>query len=442
MKSNYCIKTDSKLSSLYTPSVSSTGTHVLPNGLGLDLKNETPVWYTTWLIAQSDTFPPRTFDIFHTSHEHCTPESHWDLFTRIVIQVGETVTHDKATTIDKIIGRLLDEGILAPMSSAENLNYARYFVFAILSYQTMLYSPSPLGPASPVPRQLRITEHPGCCMFTHASHAQDIEECAGEILSELFMGFGVLLPSKNLCLDDEQHMNQSFHQQVEVDAKQFNAYALHHVAGIKVKWTDSLSCHLEFNSVTKELLLFRFPSFCRFTLAEYDQGKGRGVLHACATTSRLRCQWATEAEINQFLVEVLLSYRLLFGQTKRSRGLFRSIDPFLRSKEANRNMRDPLLSSLCGARSWDDLLLDLRRDWELTQKETYYLPRDFPILRYRFVVLQRHLSASAPRTWIQLWRDKRDSAHWMTFWAVISFGAFGSLMALLQVLMQAVQMLQ
>jgi hypothetical protein len=440
--SNYHTKIDSKLLSRYTPSCSPTRSHLLPNGLGLDLKNATPVWYTTWLVTQLTMLPPQIFNIFHTTHDQCATESHWELFSGISIRVAESIIQNSSITIDKIIDNLLDEGALAPEISAENLNYARYFIFIILSYQTMLYSPAPLAPTSSMPNQLSIIEHTGCCMFTHAVHTLNTEECTSETLSELLMGFGVLLPSKNLCLEDDEHMNHAFHEEVEVNVKQFNAYALHHLAGIKVRWTDSLSCHLEFDPTTKEVLLFRFPSFCQFSLAEYKGGKGRGVLYACGTTSRLRCQWATEAEINQFLAEVLLSYRLLFGQTKGSRALFRSIDPFLRSKGQKRSLKDPLLSRMCGERSLDALLVGLRQNLELVEKDTYYLPRDFPILRYRFVVLQRQLSTSAPRTWVQLWRDKRNSAQWMTFWAVIAFGAFGSLMAFLQVLMQAVQILQ
>lgn len=351
--------------------------------------------------------------------------------------MAESIIHNSSITIDGIIGNLLDEGILAPETPTENLNRARYFIFILLGYQTTLYAPSPLDPVLQMPRQLRIMEDLGCCKYTHVSLTQDIQACAREPLSELLMGFGVLLPSKNLCLDDDQGIRRAFQQQVEVDAKTFNAYALHCIAGFKIKWTDALSCHLEFNSTTKEVSIFRFPSFCHFCLVNYEQGKGRGVLHACATTSHLRCQWATEEETNHFLLEVLLSYRLLFGQTKRSRALFRSIDPSLRQ---NRKVRDPLMSSLCGTRPWDVLLLDLRRDWHLVEKERYYLPHDFPILRHRVVVLQRYLSATAPRTWLQLWRDNRSSANWMTFWAVIVFGAFGSLMALLQVILQLVQL--
>ncbi|KAJ5124772.1 uncharacterized protein N7515_008597 [Penicillium bovifimosum] len=409
------------------------GSHLLPNGLELDVK-EAP-WYTSWLKAQSTKIPSQTFNIFHANHEHCTFQSHWDLFTRTFLCVAELAIQDSTITIDGIIGNLLGEDILDSETLEENLNYARYFVFCLLAYQTMLYSPV-LDLTFKTP-QLCITEDLGCCNYTHASLTQDVANCAHEPISELLMGFGVLLPSRNLCLDDDQSIHHAFQQQTEVGAKTFNAYALHYIAGIKVKWTDALSCHLEFNSATKEMSLFRFPSFCQFSLANYDQGKGRGVLHACATTSRLRCQWATETDINQFLLEVLLSYRLLFGQTKKSRSLFRSMEPFLRTEQ---NTRDSLLFSLCGMRSLNMFLLDLLRDWNMVEKEKYYLPNDFPILRYRIVVLQRYLSASGPRTWLQLWRDNRNSANWMTFWAVIIFGAFGSLMALLQVILQSVQL--
>ncbi|RAK81446.1 uncharacterized protein BO72DRAFT_368832, partial [Aspergillus fijiensis CBS 313.89] len=267
----------------------------------------------------------------------------------------------------------------------------------------------------------------------------EIQACAREPLNELLMGFGVLLPSRNLCLAEDQGIRSAFEQQVEVAAQTFNAHALQSIAGIKIKWTTSLSCHLEYNSTTREISVYRFASFCQFCLARYQGGKGRGVLHACATTSRYMCQWATEADTNQFLLEILRSYRLLFGQNKQSRRLFRSIDPNLGPN--GNSGRDPLLSQLCGTRLLDPNLLDLgEEESPIVEKKTYCLPMDFPILRYRLVVLLRCLAATEPRGWRQLWRDNRNSANWLTFWAVIAFGAFGSLMALLQVILQAVQL--
>lgn len=260
----------------------------LPNGLGLQNKSEATAWYASWLITQVAKQPSHIFNIFHLDHKHCTPDTHWDLFIRTFLRVAESAIQKRSITIDGIIADLLDEGIMPSDAPAENLDYARYFIFTILSYQTMLYTPSPMDPFPKVPRQLCTVEDIGCCKYTHACLMQNIQVCAREPLSELLMGFGVLLPSKNLCLDDDQNIHHAFQQEVEVEPRIFNAYTLHHLAGIQIKWTDALSCHLEFNSTTQELSLFRFPSFCQFCLSKYDKEKGRGTLHACATTSRLR----------------------------------------------------------------------------------------------------------------------------------------------------------
>ena len=131
------------------------------------------------------------------------------------------------------------------------------------------------------------------------------------------------------------------------------------------------------------------------------------------------------------LREILLSYRLLFGRSKKSRALFRLTDPYA---GLSNNARDPILASLCSSRSCH--LLDL------PETGRYNLPRDFPILRYRIAMLQRHLSRTAPRTWTQLWSDKRDSAQWLTFWAVICFGACGTFLALLQAVLQLVEVVK
>jgi hypothetical protein len=39
-------------------------------------------------------------------------------------------------------------------------------------------------------------------------------------------------------------------------------HTLYHAAHIRIKWVDCLSLHLEFDSRSKLLKIFRFPSFC------------------------------------------------------------------------------------------------------------------------------------------------------------------------------------
>jgi hypothetical protein len=76
------------------------------------------------------------------------------------------------------------------------------------------------------------------------------------------------------------------------------------------------------------------------------------------------------------------------------------------------------------------------------ERESYDLSCDFPILRSKLAILHRHLENKKPRTWKALWQDKRDSASWLTFWAVIIIGGLGIILAFLQVVLQIVQIAQ
>lgn len=145
---------------------------------------------------------------------------------------------------------------------------------------------------------------------------------------------------------------------------------------------------------------------------------------SCATQDEDNAQWASELEISQLLHEILLSYRLLFGQDKESRKIF---------KEMVNDADDMILQELCSTKENHFPELFKERDF-------YRLKRDFPILRSRLATLSHQMSNMKPRGWKELWKDKRDSAHWLTFWAVIVIGGAGILLAVIQVLLQAVQL--
>lgn len=406
-------------------------------------------WYDTWLSLQFEKLPADVLDILSSGDsgdEKGSSENHWKHFMAAFLKIEECIRSIDSITIDQIIARLGHEGLLIPEvndgTDNQRHEYARYLILCVLGWQTMLFTPAPLDNGSGdvwKSPQLAIDEQPGYCTYTHMSLETESRYCARESLSEFLISFNVLLPSKNLYLDEDPNTQRIFHTQTEVHAISFNAFTLTAVAGIRIKWVDALACHLEFNPITKELSLFRFPSFCQsmHLQSSEEDGRCRGAIYACATTNSLRRQWASQSEINQLLLECLLSYRLLFGQKRKARTLFRSsLNPFTKKAVSRDNIRDPLLPALCGTKDpCQDILSGI------VEKDTYYLPRDFPILRYRISILQRHLSSSPPRTWIQLWRDNRDSASWLTFWAVIAFGIFGSVMAFLQVVLQLVELI-
>jgi hypothetical protein len=109
---------------------------------------------------------------------------------------------------------------------------------------------------------------------------------------------------------------------------------------------------------------------------------------------------------------------------------FRALTPFeLIHKEGE----DGLLNELCGRNRC--------KVWaKRPDKEIYNLQHDFPILRSRIATLNYHLSSRKPRTWKDLWRDKRDLAQCFIFWAVLIIGGFGLLFSFIQVVLQMVQL--
>lgn len=135
-------------------------------------------------------------------------------------------------------------------------------------------------------------------------------------------------------------------------------------------------------------------------------------------------------EVTQLLHEILLSYRLLFGQSKDSRRLFQSMDVF---KGEPPEAHDPLLEQLCNSKS-------VMLPPSCKEREFYRLRRDFPILRSKIASLQQQMQNLKPRGWREIWKDKRDSAQWYTFWAVMIFGASGIVLAAIQVVLQAAQL--
>lgn len=152
---------------------------------------------------------------------------------------------------------------------------------------------------------------------------------------------------------------------------------------------------------------------------------------SCAAQTDDNQTWASEVDVAQLLHEILLSYRLLFGQSKDSRRLFRSMGAFNReTPEAH----DPLLEQLCNCKSVTLLPSSCK------ERDFYRLRRDFPVLRGRIASLQQQMHNLKPRGWREIWKDKRDSAQWYTFWAVIIFGGSGIIFAAVQVVLQAAQL--
>ncbi|KAH8623457.1 hypothetical protein IG631_21936 [Alternaria alternata] len=148
-----------------------------------------------------------------------------------------------------------------------------------------------------------------------------------------------------------------------------------------------------------------------------------------------------------FNQEVLLSYRLLFGQTKASR-------QYYHKNERTRVMPsggevDPLLDILCSSSGAASLGILPEKLWppsccdyegHLLEHSTYSTALDFPVLGTRLLKIQDFDTRHTPYKLRELWRDRRQPLQWYAFWAVLIVGGATIVIGLCQIVLSIVQL--
>jgi hypothetical protein len=152
-----------------------------------------------------------------------------------------------------------------------------------------------------------------------------------------------------------------------------------------------------------------------------------------------------KAQIHQ---EVLMSYRLLFGQTKASRRVARAAITELKNAEPEKSY-DQLLDILLCSRASHNMLRRLPLSlWPISchsfkgclQEENIYSSQDdFPMFGQRLAKLQEFNLRQQPSKLRDLWRDRRNPLQWYTFWAVLLIGGLTILLAILQLVVGVIQ---
>lgn len=144
--------------------------------------------------------------------------------------------------------------------------------------------------------------------------------------------------------------------------------------------------------------------------------------------------------------EVLLSYRLLFAQDRRSRSLIK--DEIGNTKKKDEDM-DPFLEQVCCQILDRSFRMSTKDFWppscqdfndQLREQDVYSAREDFPIFGARLLRLQQYSLRQQPSRIRDLWRDRRNPLQWYTFWAVLWVGGLSLLMALLQLCVAVAQL--
>lgn len=383
-------------------------------------------WYAWWISNQIALLPPNLLSVLPVRDDVSTAKPFMELWRSL----GSFMSTNAGASIDDMAQHLLSMALIEDKKDNESASLIKSLIFTIVGWQTMLFR-ADCGSCPPTYFAIanEMNGHKG---RVHMKLKQS-QTSSRESLDRCLLGFGVLLSPKNCDLSSSLEHEKAFLEYKDIESSELNAALLMHIAQLELRWTDCLACHLELDLSSGRLYLFRYPSFCKYSRAsEQDQEKLTfSPIHACARQKSGSSQWATTSEVTDFLDEVIMSYRLLFGQDKKSRKLFRSLSPFAGTPT---QAYDQLLLDICGHKHCSSARLPRaeRKHWDLVH--------DFPILRSRLSTLAYELSIRKPRSWGALWKDKRDSAQWATFWTVIIFGLISLLLSLIQVILQAVQL--
>lgn len=396
-------------------------------------------WYPDWLAKQLGRIEPRLLqDTLRRaiSYDSCAdadadaersppldPSPLNSSFLKILHAVE---TNACEGSIHHIINLLIDSGVFKDIGEDMGTDLDReYIVFAMLGWLSMLYIPSFDYGNWDVFKVCHDAKQPNSRLIYNAF---EVERFAGQEPARFLKQFGNLLPARRRDLTEGAgQRNRTAPSRSPINPAKFNIHVLSTFLGIRVQWVDTLALHLDYDQTTRTLSLFRYPSICVYNLS-----KGSTAIYAFASSDwRSPDPRADSNDIQSIMEEILLSFRLLFGQSVAGRKHFRRL--FKSSPELQAN-EDRMLFALCAE-------AHIEPEFVPEDRPTLFLDRDFPVLGGRIKLLIEDLKESRPEGWRQLLRDRRDTLQYWTFWLVAIFGSVSIVLSMIQVILNGLALI-
>ncbi|KAK2875215.1 hypothetical protein FQN49_001685 [Arthroderma sp. PD_2] len=380
-------------------------------------------WYDSWLAQQLENLPSCVRDLNVTGGSP-VEKPHLD---QLIHAIEDFIKLEEVVTIDGIAKYL---GKLEVFESEDDLLPAqKLLIFAVLGWRSMLYQASFNTCSIKEFAVHRDSDQPhsGLVFDTYRVPAH----LSNRPLWVLLKAFGNLLPARDPTAPQLASENGKLVSSwMPLYPMETNAYLLNALLRVRIRWVDSLALHLDYDKSTRTLSLFAYPSFCLEMLSS------EGAIHSFASVDRSGIDpRANKDGVSHLLLEVLLSYRLLFGQSAKSRKLFRQ--SFQPPGKAGCRI-DSILPLLC-TRNQIPFSQSLGMP---ADKPIYFASQDFPILQERIEIIAKELKDSRPSSLSSLIRDRRDTLQFWTFWLVLIIGGISTVLSLTQVILQAVQLIQ
>ena len=396
-------------------------------------------WYLTYLDARIiEVWPSIAAKVIHGSRAGAaTPDVRGKIYVyKILILIGQSLEADRDFTLTDIVAKLKGDNVI--IEDAGEL--ATQLVFQCLGWLTALFDPSP--EPSTTRLSLRLAGSDSRRSANRKSiirHPFVAIAAASSPIQRLLRKFGSLLPEPE-CVRRSDAAGG-----LEAGAEDITATYVYYnnlrLLNVRIKWVDVLNQHLEFDRRNRILRIFRTPSICRLmyrdkegTLLDLVCHEVKGEYEERSSSPQLQ-----PAEIEAFLSEVLLSYRLIFGCQPRSRVLIGRELEMVKGEWRGEGRCDPLLEILCTKNKDSREMKEVYKDLDAKDFEDYVSVDEFPFLARRIFDLQRFSMAQHPHSWKRLWYDQRNKTSWFTTWAVVVLGGGTLLIQMLQLVFQIYQ---
>ncbi|KAM7212261.1 hypothetical protein V8F06_012332 [Rhypophila decipiens] len=277
-----------------------------------------------------------------------------------------------------------------------SLDAKRLLVFAIMGWQSMVYQPAF---NICLPSELAIHHDTDAIDsgLVFNMYRAPVDMCDRR-LYVLLKYFANLLPARSskTCTVAAESSKEAA-SWAPLYPGELNAHILHALLGVQFRWVDSLALHLDYDKAARTLSLFSFRPFAHLNYAIEN-----GTIFAFASTEiDAAGPRADEDDVLHILEEVLLSFRLLFGQSAQSRRLFYIIFSPEKSPCHEPDTLLPLLSLPCTEKH---ITTGVENNSLPVDRPVYYAARHFPVLYERINILAGELNNARPkRDTLQFW---------------------------------------
>ena len=369
---------------------------------------------------------------------------------RMLAQVAEDLESQKELSLVHMVHQLKHKKGYIKVNCEDNL--AIQMVFQICGWLTTLWDPilDVSQTHFTIQKADRAARRRSACHIpTVTQNRLSIDE-RGTPFYRLLTRFGTLLPKPQILLRESSRGGIEAGPE-DISAKYLDFHSLHQDLNLKLEWTSTLNQHLEWDQRSNILYVYRYPSICRLMYREKpEEGTLCSQIYRDFSRAQLEsgalpglCDMLRSIDIDAYFAEILLSYNLLFGQSRRSRAHAKK---FLLTRTGARpkfdlddDVDDPLLFTLCTKKRKHPEIKALHRDLEAINFGDCIPIQEYPFLGERLLKLQRRSMSRHPHGWRRLWNDRRNIGNWFIIWSVMFFGTVTIILALGQDILQVLQ---